>query len=138
MPTVRTLPASILHQARASTTLANNTTKNVDLTVPNGKRWLVYMVNMTNGDDVDRSCNVFILDGSGNTLHVLGYATISAGGGSSKELLGGMETGTNTTYFRKVPILVKGGNKLRLTWNAGGASSGGTSYYCVTYEELTE
>lgn len=127
-----------LYQERASVTLVNNTTKTLDLTVPAGKRWLVYMVSMTNGDDVDRTANVFVVDGSGNTLHVLGYATISAGGGSMKELLGGIETGTNTTYFRKIPILIKAGNKLRLKWNAGGTSSGGTSYYCVTYEEVVE
>jgi len=126
-----------LYQARQSTSLSNNTTKTVDLTIPNGKIWKIYAINMHNGDDVNRLCSVKIVDSSGNLLHNLAYTTINAG--SIMEMLSFIKTSiSDNAPFISTPTLIKGGNKLRLTWNAGGTSSGGTSYYTITYQEVPE
>jgi len=124
-----------LYQERNSVTLANNTAKNLDLTVPEGKIWKLLGVRLHNGDDVQRVLRCYILDGSGNVLHSLGSATAAAG--AQYEFLGYHPTGVSSS----APLmenLVKGGNKLRLVWESGGASSGGTAYYMLTYQEMVE
>jgi len=120
-----------LYQTRATTTLSDNTTKNIDFTVPEGKIWIVHYVRMNNGDDVSRNLQVQILDSSGALLHVAQSRTVGAG--SSSEMLF-----YETDAYTGRPLLIKGGNKLRLQWSAGGASSGGSSYYALTYEEIPE
>jgi len=134
MPTVRTIPASVIYQSRDSVTLENNTAKNVLLTVPAGKIWRVHAVRMHNGDDVSRDVQVKILDSSNNTLHILSDASLTAS--SYKEMLNFLPT-TPAAAACPNPVLIKGGNKLQLSWAAGGTSSGGTAYYSITYEEVT-
>jgi len=125
-----------LYQERGSVTLANNTAKQLDLTVPDGKRWLVHAIKMHNGDDVSRNVAARITDSSDNVLHLIGIKTgLSAG--SEIELLYVINAAASYGVAGK-PVLIKGGNRLTLYWAAGGTSSGGTAYYCVTYEEVVE
>ena len=129
-------PAGRLNQARGSVTLASDTTKTETLAVPAGKIWLVLAIMMHNGDDVSRTMYADIVDASGNKLHNLGERS-STPAGSYVEILGYVPTaGTYHGGFGAKPVLVKGGNKINLVWSAGGASSGGTAYYCVTYLEV--
>jgi len=124
-----------LYQSRASTTLADNTTKTLDLTVPQGKKWKIHAIMMHNGDNVTRNLTAKVVDTSGNTL--MNLATYDAGAGAEVTLIPYLSN-AETPYPGAVTILIKGGNKLRLIWVAGGASSGGTAYYCITYEEVPE
>jgi len=126
-----------LYQARSSVTLQNDTTKTLYVTVPQGKKWFVYGVMMYNGDNIARDMKVWIADGSNNILHRLGNAS-SVDAGGSREMLGYVSTGVSWYGINVTPIPIKGGNKLVLIWSAGGASSGGTAYYCITYEEVPE
>jgi len=130
----RILKASKLYQSRGSVTLENNVTKDLTFTVPEGKKWLVYAIMMHNGDDVQRTVLALVRDGSDNNLHELGSMAISAGG--MEELL--VEATSVGSYKGMRGFPIKGGNKLFLRWLAGGTSSGGTSYYCITYEEMLE
>jgi len=125
-----------LYQERTSVTLVNDTTKTVDLTVPSGKRWVIHALRMENGDDVTRVLDVHIIDGSGNVLHKM--ANESVGAGIGREMINHHPTAVAGASPWRGDILVKAGNKLRLVWNAGGASSGGTGYYMLTYEEMVE
>lgn len=131
-------PGGRLKQARGSVTLANNTAKSEVLEVPAGKRWLVYGIMMHNGDDVARDLKAYITDGDGNFLMGLGYANgVSAGSRSNiTEFIQ-----TSAGYYAPPvarPFPIKSGNKLVLRWDAGGTSTGGTAYYCVTYLEVEE
>jgi len=124
-----------LYQSRQSTTLVNNTTKHVYLQVPKGKIWRVHHVMMNNGDDVNRTMSITIVDKNNNVLHpstLISNATPS----SNYNLLPNLDTQTYNLGFNY--LIIKGENKLKLSWNAGGESSGGTAYYCVTYEEVPE
>jgi len=125
-----------LYQSRASVTLSDNTTKEVYLTVPKGKIWKIYAIMMHNGDDVDRGAEVKIMDSNNNVLHGLSSTTITAG--ARREMISHEPTAPASSIPFKFPVLIKGGNKLYLKWAAGGASSGGTAYYCITYEEVPE
>jgi len=132
----RILKARKVYQARDSTTLVNNTTKTITLTVPNGKIWFVHQIMMHNGDDVSRNMDVFVYDDSGNILHTPASAS-AVGAGERREMLGFLGT-SPASYGNQNGFIVKGGNKLGLRWVAGGTSSGGTAYYCITYEEMLE
>lgn len=125
-----------LYQSRDSVSLSNNTTKSLILTVPKGKIWRVYAIYMHNGDDVSRNLSVFILNGNNNIVHKLAYAS-GVGAGVTREMLGYIPSSVSE-YGCVPPVIIKGGNKLKLNWAAGGTSSGGTAYYCVTYEEIPE
>ena len=125
-----------LYQSAQSTSLANNTDKIIDLTVPQGKIWIVHAIHMHNGDDVSRNMEAWIADSSNIVLHRLGIIS-GAPAGSHYEIFGYVPT-SSQTHGTKQPIKIKGGNKLRLKWTAGGASSGGTAYYCITYDEVPE
>jgi len=123
-----------LYQEQGNVTLVNDTTKDLYLTVPDGKKWLVHAIPLHNGDDVTRVLAAFIVDGSNNTLHELESG--SAASGARLELLRIFSASPDKSTACSLPI--KSGNKLKLRWAAGGASSGGTAYYCVTYEEMVE
>jgi len=130
-----------LYQERVSVTLSNNTTKTITLTVPSGKRWKVYAASMTNGDDVARTLDLYVYDGSNNVIHRLGHDSDTPAS-EAREMLGHVpanaaDVSSNAAMAGGGAVL-KAGNKLALVWWAGGASSGGTSYYCVTYEEMVE
>lgn len=124
-----------LYQSRETVTLSDNTTKIVDLTVPLGKIWKVHAIMMHNGDDVSRNLEVQIINSSSFLLHYVSYAS-SVSSGDYREMISYESSTVGKHPFK--PLIIKGGNKLRLKWNAGGTSSGGTAYYCVTYEEIPE
>ena len=127
-----------LYQTLGTVTLVNNTGKELLLTVPDGKIWKIYAVRMHNGDDVARNQLLKVVDSNSNSLHFLGYVA-NATAGNTYEMLSHIPTSPQIRApFVGGPVLVKGGNKLSLTWQAGGASSGGTAQYCVTYEEVAE
>jgi len=125
-----------LYQSRGNVTLENDTAKILDLTVPKGKKWIIYDICVQNGDDVARTIWAGIRDENGNPLAYFGSAA-SVNAGSYTTLTGFCPTSA-TLYTGRVPMPIKGGNKLRIYWAAGGASSGGTAYYCITYEEVPE
>jgi len=124
-----------LYQSRESTTLTDNTTKIIYLTVPKGKIWILKGIRMHNGDDVDRSCAVAVVDANNNEIFKLSSVTIPAG--QARMMLPFLTT-AESTDVAPFNFPIKGGNKLKLYWGAGGASSGGTSYYSVIYEEVVE
>jgi len=123
------------YQEIDSVTLANNTSKVLNLTVPSGKIWIIHQIMMHNGDDVQRNCRVRITDSSGNNLAELGAQSLGAG------VVQYNMVGTPRNVADNYPGCVrkvKGGNKISLQWDAGGASSGGTANYCISYEEVVE
>jgi len=124
-----------LIQERTSVTLENNTSKTIDLTVPEGKIWKLWAINVFNGDDVTRNITAYIFDSAGNRLHAIGGANVSAS--NYVEILSYAPTSPAKNMIA-YPILIKGGNKLRIVFYAGGTSSGGTGYYSLSYEEVPE
>jgi len=127
-----------LYQSRGSVTLVNNTAKVLELTVPKGKIWRLYGVTMHNGDDVSRNMSCSIIDENGNLLFYIGSTSTAAPAGAYRNLLRYVDTSSASDVGSPFPLPVKGGNKVKLAWAAGGTSSGGTAYYCVTYEEVPE
>ena len=91
---------------------------------------------MHNGDDVARTLEAWVADSSNNILLKIGVYN-NAGAGSRIQI-DGYIPGSAGGYGVRNQLLIKGGNKLRLKWAAGGTSSGGTAYYCITYEEVPE
>jgi len=124
-----------LYQVRQSVTLSNNTTKDVYLSVPLGKKWIIHAIMMRNGDDVNRDLSVKITDGSNNVIHVVSIKSSASPNVEYTMCPFQADAVQIGTGFKPI---IKGGNKLLLRWAAGGTSSGGTGYYGLTYEEVPE
>jgi len=109
-----------------SITLANNTAKTVDITVPTIKRWLLLSAKMTNPDNVTRNAYMFHYKESTKTNFVKTLTTASNLASGAGLQYPNSETGViNKAPFPQV-IILDPNETLVFTWDAGGASAGGT------------
>jgi hypothetical protein len=114
----------------ATTTLVNNTAATRTLTVPAGEIWYVAYGQMTNGDNVARACRIQVLENSS-----ILYMYYSASLGASTRVIWPNQIGTTPVIVPDI-IPLKAGWKIIFTWDAGGASAGGTAQSCAVTQEL--
>jgi len=114
-----------------SVTLVNNTKKTIKKTVPVYKKWLVFGALIHNPDDVARGCQIRCLrtdnESFGNML--AWNTTINAG-----DKIRVPNPSQNSQYEfapASYPIILSEGEVIEFTWEAGGASSGGSSNLTV-------
>lgn len=117
-----------------SLTLVNNTDKNVKVTVPAGKRWLLINIKITNPDNVIRIGQIAHYKETAltNAVKSLLYKSMAA-----NEVLNfpSYSTDTGVTTQNQLLILDEG-ETLSFNWYAGGASAGGTDADGIVVEYL--
>ena len=116
--TIFTYPAGLKFKTTVPVTLVNNTQKVEEVAPAAGKRWLLLNIKLTNSDDVAREIEIITLD----TVDVLSLLWTDAAVGA-----GAVKNWPDIDYPWH-PVILDGtvGDKLRITWAAGGASAGGT------------
>jgi len=108
-------------------TLLDNTSSTVVITVPAKQRWLVLFGQAKNGDDVARNIRFYVTDSSDNVIGYLGFAeNVPAG---ERVVFPNQEAHRLNAGF--VLAILEAGEKLKITWDSGGASSGGDSDYAI-------
>lgn len=111
-----------------TTTLVNNTTKEVTITVPAGKRWTFMLGGVENVDNVPRVTQVYVLTSSDVLIGQLFYANLGA---TERGYFPSMIVANNEhRQCRPSLLILKAGQKINFRWSAGGASAGGTTEYC--------
>jgi len=115
------------------TALVNNTSKTVDLIVPDTAMYLVYGGSLQNNDDVARTLSVSIMDSTGNIIIQLIVSTAIAAGDyiTFPCTVSGLDN-----YGGSTPLPLPAGSKIRYSWNAGGASTGGSTRYSLLYQRI--
>ena len=118
-----TAPGGLILSNYGTTVLANNTANSRTLTVPNGKRWILFGGDIYNADNVARACTVRIVSATDEQI-VYFFNGVSIGAGAhgpypSISLAGGLST--------VISLPLKEGWKIYFYWAAGGASAGGTA-----------
>lgn len=102
-----------------TTTLNNNTPVTRTLNCPPNSTWLLYGGRLLNGDDVARVIDVIIDNGYQN-LHIGHGQSVDGGSGSTyPHTTAGLNEGQGFPF----PLIA--GDRIRIVFNAGGASSGG-------------
>ena len=107
-----------------SVVLVNNTTKTSSLVVPTGKRWLIMGGILHNGDDVARNCSVSIKTSGDVWLQdIMASVAIAAGAERPFPRSDQNDGGVGPSAY---PVMAFAGEKVVLTFAAGGAAAGGT------------
>lgn len=139
---VRTFPGGELKQEVTSLTLVNATTKNLNISVPAGKQWILISIRMVNADDVNRLCWVTLYKEVAKTNVLLDNLLNSTLGATAAQIWPNQQTTTTVVNVANLPMLLvlKAANTLSFTWASGGASTGATDAdgLVVTYLELDE
>lgn len=103
--------------------LVNNTIKELELTVPAGKRWFLMGGYFTNGDDVARNSSVSITDGTDTILWLRASSAMADGA----TYLYPTTVASNSNIMPTGMFVLDAGWTIKFYWAAGGASTGGNS-----------
>lgn len=130
-------PAGKIGQEVTSVTLANNTAKTVDTTVPAGKKWILISIKITNPDDVQRTCSMYKYKEAAKTNVIKIYDSSAVGAGGTAQHPNSITGVRTATEFHPQPAeILAPGNTISVGWAAGGASSGGTDADGLVIEYL--
>jgi len=121
-----------------TTALGNNDNVVYDVIVPNGKIWLIYGGYIYNKDNVARTVSCILNKPNGESIGTLvNYASLPSNGKVVFPSKGQEATSDKDTFSAHAyPIIAFGGDYIRFTWQAGGASTGGTTSFGLTFKEL--
>lgn len=108
---------------KANVTLANNTLKDEDVTVPAGLEWTVLRGQIYNGDDVARDCSVICYDSADVEMRTLDIEAALAAT-TRRQFPRNNQTTIEDPY--RNPLVLEAGDYVRFKFKAGGASAGGT------------
>jgi len=108
-----------------SITLANNTAKTVDSTVPANKRWLLLGVKAMNPDDVGRDLYIDHYKEAAKTNLIRRLAAETPAAGARTQWPSSV-AGDVTKTPKHDLMVMDAGETISILWAAGGASSGGT------------
>jgi len=120
-----TFPSGEVRADVYSLTLANNTAKTNNYTVPDDTLWVLQSVRMTNPDDVQRTINMRLYKTSAKTSEIGLLSSVAAAAGAAI-MYPNTGSGSATFLVPRENLVLFAGNTLEITWAAGGASSGGT------------
>lgn len=117
---------------RSTTALVNNTVKSESITVPANKRWLVIGGAMQNADNVTRICQAVVYNEADQLLFQIFYASLAT------TVRGYFPSEASDTYRTAIcyPLILEAGQYAKLTWQAGGASTGGTAEFSFMVLEI--
>lgn len=110
-----------------TTALVNNTLKTVVVEVPAGKRWVVMGGMIENIDNVTRICQVIISNNADAIIFQIFYHSLAT-------TIRGYFPMRHADLFRTANpqiLILAAGQKIKFTWQAGGASAGGTTEYSL-------
>lgn len=115
-----------LVQDVTSVVLVNNTTKTIDKTVPDNRKWIILSIRAMNPDDVQRNITITKFKEAAKTNTIKRYNVAATAASSLLQWPSGPFT---AAFARKssapFEVLVTG-NTIEIVWVAGGASAGGT------------
>ena len=126
-PLTYTFQGGRLYQEVVSITLANNTVFILNHNIPAGKRRVLLSYKLTNPDDVARTVRVKKFKDTARTIKIkelAAYAGLGAAG-EAQWPHGVPSAGEQKEGARPVELF-EFPNVLQFTWEAGGASAGGT------------
>lgn len=129
-------PGGQFKQEVTSVVLVNDTAKTIDLLVPAGKYWIILDIKAINGDDVARNILIskYLEAAATNLIGVLYDAARNAG---AHAYFPNMDNANYPRHVASSPAeLAIGGNIIRITWAAGGASTGATDADGLVIEYL--
>lgn len=120
----------------AASTLVNNTALTRTITVPTNARWLWFTGEIFQGDDVTRTVTVRADDGTtGQNLHV---PLNGEGVGATSRRPYPHGSATAGLIGIVMPIPLSAGDRILITFAAGGASAGGTARSSAVVQEWIE
>lgn len=126
----------------ADTTLGNNNSVTRTLTVPTNTRWLLHAIHVLNADNVTRNIDVSTTDGTDPTLQLWRASDeasrITPAGESLNLPPGTIQNDEHVSAGGTMDFPMEEGDTVVITWNAGGASTGGTAKSSVVVEEWIE
>jgi hypothetical protein len=108
------------------TTLVNNTAASRSLTVPLVSLWETHGGILYNGDDVARDCSVGLRNSSGQELRSAAAKNVPATDFMDWPRLSDTAALNRQSGGSGYPFPLGPSDDITFTWNAGGASSGGT------------
>ena len=115
----------------AASTLVNNTALTRTLTVPLATRWILHGGHVFNADDVARTLTVVADNGtSGQHLDLWLADSINA---TTRAYYPFAPAGSTRSHFMPFPL--SAGDRILITFAAGGASAGGTARSSAVVEE---
>lgn len=113
----------------ADSTLVNNTALTRTITVPTGARWRIYGGSTLNGDDVTRAVTALVDDGTDE------FVSWNLGNAGASVRVTYPNNTANARMNQDGPWPATQGDRIRITWAAGGASAGGTAKSSAHVEE---
>lgn len=123
----QTFPSGSVRVSTTSITLANNTAKTQDITVPTDSEWVIELIKANNPDDVARAITMTLYQTSAKTvkLGIINYASsVNANANSHFPNNDDLAT-SNSNQIQN--LLIGAGMTIEVVWAAGGASSGGVA-----------
>ena len=107
---------------QGDTTLLSNTQATRTITVPTGVRWYLFGGVVLNDDSVARTIKVQVLDESNNVIFYYASASTNAAGWCAYP-----QSQASKVNGQTFCLPMKAGWDILITWEAGGASAGGTA-----------
>lgn len=130
------VPLARLVQLVTEVVLANNTAKNIDTTVPAGKRWRLLNIKVANPDDVARNINILKYLEAAKTHLISTYVHIEEIGVAASLNVPSKNHTDERERELITPDIYDAGNTINVIWAAGGASAGGTDADGLVIEYL--
>lgn len=129
-------PAGKLQQSVTSVTVANNTAKTIDTTVPSGKRWILLSIRVTNPDDVQRTINIYKFKEAAKTNEIARFISNATNAGGRVHWPYNASPISSRVIPSSPAEIFDAGNTLSVVWAAGGVSGGGTDADGLVIEYL--
>lgn len=118
----------------AASTLVNNTALTRTITVPTNARWRLYGGHVLQADDVSRVMEIRADSGvSGENLFEFLLTTVGA-----NTRVAWPSTSAEIDVHNSMPVPLSEGDRINITFAAGGASAGGTARSSAVVEEWIE
>jgi len=114
----------VFSKKKTSVTLVNNTAKDQDLAVPTGQEWTILRGRTHNGDNVARNASVICYDSAAVEMATLHTSAALAAGAVIQFPRNNQNAAEDPM---RQPLVLEAGDYVRFHWDAGGASTGGTS-----------
>ena len=121
-----TFKGGYIYTSVNSLTLVNNTAKANDFTVPDDTVWILQNIRGTNPDDVQRTVSIIIYRTNAVTNRIRDVFNAAVGAGAVFNVPNDNPLANSTKCADIKDFVLGAGNTIRIYYDAGGASSGGT------------
>ena len=111
--------------------LVSETKKTITKTVPSGKKWFVYGAYLHNPDSVTRKCQIQCLKVGGDAFGDMLAWNTEVTTGDKMRVPNALQNSTYEFPESNYPLILTEGEAVSFIWEAGSASTGGTSTLTV-------